>query len=284
MERSPRRALVVEGGAMRGVFAAGVLSRWSELGALPFDLCIGVSSGAFALSAYLAGVPDAGLQVFTKWALSPEFLSFGRFLRGGHLLDIDWLAKRVRDELNLSEAVARFPVPLYVCVTEVASGTPHHLRVTAANIDQLLRATTALPLLYRGFPEVQGMPCTDGGASDAIPLQKALQLGATQVVVIRSRPNGYKKSDTLGHRFIRWKLGAHPELVRVLQARVPRHVAAQELIRRPPPGVQVVDVCPPDSFTMGRFGRDRDGLRRGYSAGRAAAEWVLPQLALAASH
>jgi predicted patatin/cPLA2 family phospholipase len=273
-ERSPKRALVVEGGAMRGVFAAGVLSRWSELGAHPFDLCIGVSSGAFALCAYLAGVPDAGLQVF-KWALCPEFISFRRFLRGGHLLDIDWLAQRVRDELNLSEEVARFKAPLYVCVTEVAKGAPHHLLANATNIDALLRATTALPLLYRGFPEVQGMLCTDGGASDAIPLRKALELGATQVVIIRSRPQSYTKTDTLGHRLIRWKLGAHTELVRALQARVARHEATLELIRRPPPGVQIVEVCPPDSFTIGRFGRSSEGLQQGYSAGRAAADQVL---------
>lgn len=84
-------ALVVEGGALRGVFSTGVLDGFLEAGFHPFDFFIGVSSGASNLAAYLAGMKGRNRKIYLDYSLRPEFISLARFLRGGHLMDLDWL-------------------------------------------------------------------------------------------------------------------------------------------------------------------------------------------------
>lgn len=278
-----RAALIVEGGAMRGIFAVGVLRRFAEQGFFPFDFCIGVSSGAFALALARMDRSDLAFTTFTRWAADGDFVSFRRFARGGHLLDIDALARRLAPELEGVNRLA-WPAPFLVCVTDVRTGEPRYFEADGSNLLELLRATVALPWLYRDFPPIDGRPCTDGGASDAIPIAHALSRGATRLLVIRSRPRHDVKRDTWAHRLVRWKLRRHPALRAAMRGRAARFQEVVRLMRRPPPGVQVVEVCPPPDFSLGRFGRDPTRLSRGYAAGLAAgteaiAAWHAPSCA-----
>jgi len=145
-------ALIVEGGAMRGVFALGVLRSCLERDFFPFDFCLGVSSGAVALALSLLDRTDLALRAFSEWAVQGDFVSFKRFARGGHLMDTDELAARVEHELG-ALGPAPWRVPLFICVTDVASGEPRYVEAGPHNLIPLLRATTAMPWLYRGFPE-----------------------------------------------------------------------------------------------------------------------------------
>ncbi len=86
-----KNAIVVEGGAMRGVFSTGILDGFLMEGFNPFDIYIGVSSGAGNLAAYLAEMPGRNLKIYSDYALRPQFLSYSRFFRGKHLMDLDWL-------------------------------------------------------------------------------------------------------------------------------------------------------------------------------------------------
>ena len=86
-----KTALVVEGGGMRGIFAAGVLDAFLQERFNPFDLLIGVSAGAITLASYLSGQYQRYYRIITGPMNMKEFLSFRRFVRGGHLMDLDWL-------------------------------------------------------------------------------------------------------------------------------------------------------------------------------------------------
>jgi predicted patatin/cPLA2 family phospholipase len=273
-----KRALIVEGGAMRGVFAAGVLRAFAQRVEVPFDLCMGVSSGAFVLATYLAGKPELALSAFMNWAAAPQFLDFARFARGGHLLDIDWIAGQVEQKLRLAEGVAHFPVPLEICLTKVADGLPLYLTATPENVYELLRATVSMPLLYREFPLVGGVLCTDGGVADPIPVEQAIARGATEILVIRSREYHHRKTDSLGHRYIRWKLREHVALVQAMQQRVARHRRTLQLMRNPPEGVRIVEVCPSSRFSLGRFGTNRQALLDGFEHGLFRGEAAMKEL------
>lgn len=263
-------ALVIEGGAMRSVFSAGLLDGFLKAAFNPFDFYIGVSAGAGNLAAFLAGT--AGRKIYLDLALRPEFISYRRFVQGGHFVDLDWLLAQTfaGDWRDVPAAVARGR-PLYVGVTDVTRGEPEYVRADAGNLPDLIKASTALPLFYRGFPDVGGRPKTDGGIADGIPVKRALELGATRIMVIRSRSSDYRKRDTWMHRYIRWRLRRHNLLVAAMEQRVRRHEAVVELLRHPPPGVVIVDVCPPAKFTLGRFSLDHAALARGYDIGMASA-------------
>ena len=76
---------------MRGVFSTGVLDGFLERQFDPFHLYVGVSAGATSIAAYLAEMHGRNRRIYTELSTGPEFINLARFLRGGHLMDLDWL-------------------------------------------------------------------------------------------------------------------------------------------------------------------------------------------------
>lgn len=266
-------ALVVEGSAMRSIYSAGLLDGFIQAGFNPFDLYIGVSAGAYNLLAYLNGAPKASLAIFDQFATNREFISLWRFLRGGHLINLDWLERFAFDSKRINPHIlSRNSKPLYVGMTDVITGSPVYIRATPENIFPVIKASAALPWFYRDFPRVDGRPMTDGGVSESIPVAEAIRLGATHIMVIRARHRDYMKKDTLVHRYMRWKMKSFPRLRETLTRRVTIHQNVISLIRNPPSGVTILEVCPPDHFTQGRFSKNREQLLKGYQLGLNAAE------------
>lgn len=268
-----KAALIVEGGAMRSVFSAGVLDGFLKEHFNPFDFVIGVSGGAYNAAAYLAGKPGQSLKVFTELAMQGPFISYWRFLSGGHLLDLDWLFDAaIAQALFTPAEVFHAGKPLFVTVTDVQTGEPHYVATDEQSLTAALKASTALPLFYRGFPLLNGRPMSDGGIADPIPFAEALRRGATKVLVVRNRERGYRKTDNAVHKLIRWNLRAHPAVQRALRERVSRYEEVLALMNSAPSGVQVQQVYPPREFTAGRFNTERTDLLAGYEAGLVAAQ------------
>lgn len=258
--------LVVEGGAMRSTFSAGVLDTFIRKQFNPFDACVGVSAGACNILSFLGGEPGLSLNLLLQAAESREFINIRRFIMGGELLDMQWLFDHLLTS-HIDASHLNNLKPLFIGMTEVASGKAAYEQASDENLVSLLRASMTLPGLCQKFPLVDGVAMVDGGHADAIPLQKAIDLGAKRVVVIRSRHAGYVKQDTMMHRFIRWRLRDHPELVTTMRQRVKRHDDTVRLLSSPPQGVSVVDITPLPEFTMGRFGVGRNDLMNGYRIG-----------------
>lgn len=265
-------ALIVEGGALRSSFSAGILDRFIERSFYPFDLTVGVSAGAANLLYYRAGCNGYLLDLYRKFSNDKQFLNWWRFLRGGHLLDLDWLIDTLSSQLPDTRLAFDHPSPFIVVTTEVASGNPCYLTANSHNLIDLLKASMSLPLIYRGFPLVNGVAMTDGGVADGIPVNYALEQGAQRIMIIRSRPVNYYKKDTPGHRLIRLTLRKHHALVKKMQQRTELHEQVKKLIKNPPAGVQLVDLSPPESFRMQRFSRDTDTITKGYELGFACAD------------
>jgi predicted patatin/cPLA2 family phospholipase len=265
-------ALVVEGGALRGVFSTGLLDGFLAARFNPFDLFIGVSSGASNLAAYLAGMTGRNAKIYTDYARRSAFISFSRFLQGGHLLDLDWLWEITIREMRLDlAAIYARQKPFLVVMTDVQTGEPLYRLTSACNLEDVLKASSAVPLLYRDYPKIDGRPMTDGGVADALPVGEAIRLGARRIMVVRSRRRGYVKRHSPAEYLLRRSVRHHPPLQRAIARRVERYNESVALIRRPPEGVAIVEVCPPETFRVSRLGRDGAVLREGYGQGRSLA-------------
>jgi len=265
--------LIVEGGALRSVFSLGLLDCFLKDNFNPFDSYIGVSAGASNLAVFLSGTPRINIKAYLDLVLSGKFINYWRFLRGGHLIDLDWLLAEIYSQSLLDiPAIFSHDRSFYVAITNVASGEAEYVMANPKNLLSVIKASTALPLFYRGFTEVDGRPMTDGGVADGIPIQQAIRLGAKRIMVVLSRSDTYQKTDTWVHRYIRWRMRNHPLLVATMKERVEQHKAVIKLIHNPPPGVSIVAVCPPAHFAVDRFTRDRDSLLQGYQIGFDTAE------------
>ena len=281
----PHTALVVEGGAMRGVFSTGVLDAFLEREFNPFDLCFGVSAGATNVAAYLAQMPERNFRVYTDYSLRPEFVSVLRFLRGGHLMDLDWLWEITIRELRLNiDTILTAESRFYMALTRVRDGRAVYARPQARNLEQMLKASSAMPVFYRGFVPIPGLETenrleseqgvdehaelfVDGGLADPIPAIEAHRMGARRIMVLRSRPRAYRMKPRGPNLLLRRALRSHPELLACISKRPERYNRALEFMRNPPTGCEVLEVNPPKEFESSRLTRDRAALERDYRRG-----------------
>jgi predicted patatin/cPLA2 family phospholipase len=211
-------------------------------------------------------------RIYLDYSLRPEFISFPKLLRGGHLLDLDWLWDITIREIRLDLAtIYSKKKPFIVVLTDVQTGDAHYKLTSAPDLEHVLKASSAMPLLYRGYPEVDGRPMTDGGVADSIPVMEAIRRGARRIMVIRSRHRDYMKHHGLSERVMRWHVRHYPLLQQAMTKRVQRYNDAVALIRKPPAGVSIIEICPPESFRVSRLSQDRMILQEGYEQGRALA-------------
>jgi predicted patatin/cPLA2 family phospholipase len=271
-DQSLNTALVVEGGALRGVFSTGLLDGFLEAQFNPFNLFIGVSSGASNLAAYLAGMIGRNARIYMEYSLRPDFISFSKFFQGGHLLDLDWLWDVTIREIRLDlGTVYSQGKPFIVVLTDVQTGDAIYQLTSAGDLEQVLKASSAMPLFYRDYPRVGGRPMTDGGVADALPVGEAIRRGARRIMVIRSRHRDYRKRSSPAEQVMRWHVRQYPLLRQAMAKRIRRYNETVALIRKPPAGVSVIEICPPENFRVSRLSKDRIILQEGYEQGRALA-------------
>jgi predicted patatin/cPLA2 family phospholipase len=273
INQSSYSVLIVEGGALRGIFSTGVLDGFLENNFNPFDFFMGVSSGATNLAAYLACMQRRNYRIYTDYSLRPEFINIGRFFRGGHLLDLDWLWDITIREIRLDlPVIYSRHKPFIVVLTDVQTGKAIYKETTSQNLEHILKASSALPFFYRNYPTVDGHPMTDGGVADALPVQEAIRRGARKIMVIRSRPRNYHKRNGIADYLLRAHLRKYPLLQEAMAKRALRYNEATALIGQPPAGISIMEICPPDNFRVARFSKDRCILQEGYEQGLSRAD------------
>jgi len=285
-------ALVVEGGAMRGIFASGVLDVFMQQNHNPYDFAIGVSAGATNLSAFITGQRDRNRKVIMELATRRDFFNPLRGLRGGHLTDVDWLWNYGHDQYPLHLPALSHGIPFYAVVSRVRDGEPNYLRVTPNNIHALMVATCALPFAFRKPIVIDDVRYVDGGVSDSIPVKKAWEMGARDITVVLSRPLGYRKeenhstdsaaglsmSQRLLQRAVKRMFGEDASLWETIQKRGAEYNESLDFIANPPTGCTVRVIAPPAEFSVSRLTMNKQKLQDGYDMGVIAAEEFLRAL------
>ena len=269
--RSPGRvALVVEGGAMRGIFAAGALDVFLEQRFSPFDLVLGVSVGASNALSFLAQQHGRTRRCFLDQMSRPEFIDPWRGVRGGHWLDLDWLWDAIEREDPLDRrAAAACGVEYALVATSVRTGEPRYLAPEAGDMLEALKASCALPILYRKTVTFEGEQFVDGGLSDPIPVREAYRRGARTLVVLRSRAAHFVKNARIANRVGAWAMRRDPGLAKACRNAAAVYRDAVDFMTTPPPDCHVIQVAPAAALATGRTSRDRMALERDYALGRA---------------
>ncbi len=171
------KALVVEGGAMRGIFAAGVLDAFLEENHDDHDFVMGVSAGASNLIGYLAKQPKRSYRVITELATQKRFFDPMRFIKGGNLIDVQWLFDESNRRFPFDQQKMFSSTPFLAAATNIETGDADYYQVTPQNFAKAIEATTALPIAYKQTPCFSGGCYTDGGVADSIPVKEAYSEG-----------------------------------------------------------------------------------------------------------
>jgi len=260
---------------MRGIFAAGVLHAFGNAGFDPFDLYIGVSAGACHLASHLAGQNSRNFDITLRYSLAPEFINPVRFLKGGHLMDLDWMWEQTiaHYRLNLrhlDEKMRTQNKDYLIVATSMATGRALYLRPNESTLEHDLKVSSSLPILYRNILEVNGEKATDGGMADSLPVREAYRRGAADITVIRSRPADYvKKKNLIALVVMSWYFRKYPKLVESFKKRAEHYNDSVHFIHSPPAGVRIREIAPPPHLDVGRTTKNEAPLRAAYETGIA---------------
>ncbi|MBB1480316.1 patatin family protein [Pseudoalteromonas sp. SG41-2] len=276
-----KHTLVVEGGAMRGIFATGVLDAFLGAQYQPFNRCFGVSAGATNIAAYLCQQAKRNHKVITDYSCRPEFINLARFIRGGHLFDLDWLWQTTMADIRLDLGTfATQNCEFYIVATDIDTASAQYLKATAEQMEQQLKASCAIPIAYRDYPVIDGVAMTDGGVADSIPIRKAYQMGAEEITVVLSQPLGYRKKTSKAPWFTRRIYKNHPALASASLARADNYNASIAFIHNPPADCKINIIAPPADFNVGRTTKNYQKLSDGYQMGIVAAQQHLQNMQL----
>jgi predicted patatin/cPLA2 family phospholipase len=271
MKKKEKIALVIEGGGFKSVFSAGVLDAFLINKFKPFDIYIGVSSGAMCLSYYVATQYKTYFSLSKEVAVSEKFLSYRHALSEQGYMDLNFLSKYAKehnplDLQNIIESTEN--KQFYIVATNLENGKAVYLEPDKKNFYKCLQATSSLPFFTKGSCEINGVNFMDGAWSDGIPVKAAAEFGATKVIVIRPNPLGYKMAGLsyLGLLAGYWWKN-NPEVRDNFFKEDNKYNEAVDFLAEKHESLEVLQICP-DSFLKSRVvGTSVDNLTQDYHAG-----------------
>ena len=276
-----KTGLVLEGGAMRGLFTAGVLDVFMEHG-LVFDGLIGVSAGACFGCNCKSRQPGRVIRYNKRFAKDPRYCSWTSLFKTGDLFNAEFCYRELPLKLDPfdNDAFVANPMAFHVVTTDCATGQPVYTRIDSVDETALdwIQASASMPVVARPVA-VGGALHLDGGLSDGIPLKYFESIGYGRNIVITTRPHGYRKFPSAKIALLKPFLRKHPAIYRALRTRHEWYNAALAYIDSRVAAGAAVLIAPEAPLPISRVCHDPDQMQRVYDLGRAAGEKTLQQVA-----
>ena len=172
MNKKEKIALVIEGGGFKSVFSAGVLDAFLMNKFNPFDIYIGVSSGAMSLAYYVASQYKTYFLLSKEVSVNEEFLSYKHALSEQGYMDLKFLTKYAKQNNPLELQKMKESTEnkqFYVVGTNLDNGEAVYLEPNKQTVYRCLRATSSLPFFTKGKCKINGVDLMDGAWYDPIP-------------------------------------------------------------------------------------------------------------------
>lgn len=185
-----KTALVLEGGAMRGIYTAGILDAFMEK-EVKFDAIIGVSAGALFGVNYLSEQKGRAIRYNKKYNSDPNYMGIKPLIKTGNFFDTEYAYEKVPRELDPFDDETfkknAEKIPFYAVLTNMETGKPAYNRIRCAfNQMDELRASGSMPFVSKPV-ELFGKLYLDGGIADSIPFEYMLKKGYDRVVVVLTK-------------------------------------------------------------------------------------------------
>ncbi len=266
-----KTGLVLEGGAMRGMYTAGILDILMENN-ITVDGAIGVSAGATFGCNFKSKQIGRTIRYNMKYSRDPRYVGLRSLMRTGDLYGADFCYKELPNKLDIFDVntYKNNPMDFYVVTTDINTGEPiYHLCPNGDETDiEWYRASASMPLVSR-IVEIDGIQMLDGGISDAIPIHKFREMGYKKNIVILTQHNGYRKKKSSSLPFIKLKMGRkYPNLVHDMVIRHKMYNQTLDDLKEMESRGEVYIIQPKEPITIGRTERNPDKLKSLYDIGR----------------
>lgn len=189
-----KTGMVLEGGAVRTIYSTGVCDALLTR-SLMTDYVIGVSAGIAYGVSYVSRQPRRNLDIMVNYINDKRYMGLGNLLRRDNraYFGLEFVYSTIPNQLVPFDydTFAAYPGEVEAVVTNLDTGAAEYFPLDRRDDKfKLLQATCALPFLFPVF-HIQGRPCMDGGAADAIPYERAFAKGCNRVIVVLTREREY---------------------------------------------------------------------------------------------
>ena len=268
-----KSGLILEGGAMRGMFTCGVMDVMMENG-IEFDGAVGVSAGAAFGCNYKSKQIGRAIRYNTKFCADKRYGGLYSLLTSGNVYNTEFCYQEVplkHDPFDF-ETYRANPMEFYVVCTDVESGKAvyHKFEGVEESGFDWIRASASMPVVSQ-MVEIDGHKYLDGALADSIPLRFFEQEGYDRNVVILTRPRSYtmKRNEMLP--LIRAKYRKYPKLVTAIENRHRVYNETLNYISQKERAGKLLVIRPQRVLPVSRVEKDPEKLRQAYGLGRQTA-------------
>lgn len=273
-----KTGLVLEGGAMRGMFTAGVLDVFLE-NDITVDCVVGVSAGALFGVNYLSGQNGRVIRYNKRFNSDKNYMGIRPLLREGNIFSTEYAYDRVPRRLDPfdDEAFMKSGVPFYAVTTDVESGEPQYVRINSV-FEQMdtLRASGSMPFVSKPVV-IDGRKYLDGGISDSIPFEWLSEQGCDKLIVILTRDMEYRKKP-MNKALIKTYGLKYPKVAEKLLNRHTLYNKSVELLKEWEAAGKAFVIRPSETIDIGRIEKNPEKLQSVYDLGRSDGKAVLGAL------
>lgn len=274
-----KTGLILEGGAHRAIYTAGVLDVFMEHGIF-FDGVVGVSAGAIHGGSYVAGQKGRNIGYTLKYCNDKRYMSFYSLLTTGDLVGRKFCYEDLPNKLvpfayeNFRKAKTKF----YVTCSDLESGEADVIEIKDMKKQMdALRASASMPLVSQ-IVKLGDKKYLDGGISDSIPLRKFQKLGYKKCVVVETRPEGYEKQPNPLLWLAKIVYRKYPNFIKAMCLRHNNYNAELFDIQSAAKNGEIFLLRPSKALIISRMEKNKDKLKAMYDLGRNDAKKALPQI------
>ena len=276
-----KKALIVEGGGQRGVFSFGITDTFIKKNYDPFDIYIGVSNGVAVLYWYLIREQDNNLDKML-YAASGDYFSYKNIFNGKDIFNIHKMYKdgekifkpdveKIENNLNKKKYIS--------VVTDATEANAEYYSFEEKEWTQKMIASGTLPVLVRTPSLINGRRKFDGGITDPLPVEKAYEMGAKKIIVIRTYEKEFRRKLKIENYIGALLSQGYPKLRRALLNHDKTYNKALDFINNPPKDCEIVQLCPPEKLKTKRDSKNIELLKEDYEVGKKVADKYLKGLA-----
>ena len=259
--------LVLEGGAMRGMYTAGVLDIFLD-NEIEVDGIVGVSAGVLFGVNYLSKQRGRVIRYNKRFAKDKRYMGLSSLIKTGNIINKEFAYYEVPFKLDVfgQETYEKSNIDFYATITNVETGKPEYVKIkNVFEQMEILRATSAMPFVSK-IVEINEKKYLDGGLADSIPIEKCKELGYDKIIVILTRPIEYRKKKS-NERLTKIKYSKYPNLVQTINNRYKKYNETLEKIIDMENKKEIFVIRPSKKISLKRIERDESKLQEMYDLG-----------------
>lgn len=261
--------IVLEGGGFRGVYTSGVLDALMEAD-INMNCTIGVSAGALNGVNYVSGQIGRSGRTNLRYRHDSRYVGSKAIRSSKGIIGFSFLFNELEELDPIDKNRLLTPDRRFIAVaTNCLTGKPEYFESKEIkSVFQEIRASSSLPFASQ-MVYINGVPYLDGGCSNKIPYNWAIENGFDKIIVVKTRPDEYRKkiSENSNHTFTKLRYHSFPQFAEALSKSDENYNKQCDEIDTLRKQGRLYVISPSQPVTVGRLESDMEKLGELYYMG-----------------